>query len=62
MQVLAGEQHVADQLVAPVEANGGVVAAENALKRPAEDAAEQGPDAKRLHTETEQQQPVGING
>lgn len=60
MQVPPVEQQIAEQ-GAPGEA-GGVVAAENALKRPAEDAAEEGPDAKRLHTENEQQQPEGING
>lgn len=56
------EQQIAEQLVASGEAAEGVVAAENALKRPAEDAVEEGPDAKRLHTENEQQQPEGING
>lgn len=57
------EQQIAEQVpivVAPGDA-AGVVAAENALKRPAEDAAEDGPEAKRLHTQDEQQHH-GING
>jgi hypothetical protein len=57
-------EQIAEQVapvVAPADA-GGAVAAENALKRPAEDAAEDGPEAKRLHTQNEHQQQEGING